>query len=346
LTSDKIEKILHEKTEDPVEILRRVAKALTSAVDLNEILEKIMKVIAELFKPRDWSLLMKDEETEELYFAIAVGEAGERLKTVRLKPGEGIAGWVAKNQEPLITEDAYKDPRFARWVDTLTGFKTGAVACIPLISKGRTLGVIELFSADEKKFSVLDLKLLEALADFTAIAIENAKYIQTIKDLTIIDDVTGLYNSRHMHTLLEAEISRSRREKTPFSIIFLDLDFFKNVNDNFDHLVGSRLLREVGQLFKQSLRSIDWAIRYGGDEFILLLPGSNKEDAIGVAKRLREYLNQNIFFRKEKFNIKITASFGVATFPDDAKHKEDLLRLADMAMYEVKKSGRDGIASA
>jgi len=231
-------------------------------------------------------------------------------------------------------------------VDTLTGFKTGAVAAIPLVSKGHTLGVIELFSADENKFSELDLKLLEALADFMAIAIENARYVQTIKDLTIIDDVTGLYNSRHLHTLLEAEISRSRREESNFSIIFLDLDFFKHVNDDHDHLVGSRLLREVGQLLKQSLRSIDWAIRYGGDEFILLLPGSNKDDSMRVARRLKEYLNENVFFRKEKLNISITASFGVATFPDDAKDKENLLRLADMAMYEVKKSGRNGVASA
>ncbi len=334
------------KLDDPVGILHEVAKALTSTVDLNEILDRIMKTIAELFQPANWSLLMVDEDTEELFFAIVVGDAGAKLKDVRLKQGEGIAGWVAKHQEPLITENAYKDPRFAKWVDKLTGFKTQAVVCLPLISKGTTLGVIELFGNAGEKFSKNDLKLIEALADFTAIAIENAHYVKRIKDLAIIDDVTGLYNSRHLHTLLETEISRSLREKTPFSIIFLDLDHFKNVNDNFDHLVGSRLLREVGQMLNYSLRSIDWAIRYGGDEFILLLPQASSEEAMMIASRLRQSLNQSVFFKKENLNITITASFGVAAFPDDATDKEDLLRLADKAMYKVKRSGRDGIATA
>jgi diguanylate cyclase (GGDEF)-like protein len=275
-----------------------------------------------------------------------VGAAGKKLKSLRLKMGEGIAGWVAENQKPLVTDDAYTDPRFAKWVDSLTGFKTGSVVCLPLISKGRTLGVIELFCSEDGKLSDLDLRLLEALSDFTAIAIENSRYIQTIKDLTIIDDVTGLYNSRHLHTLLEAEISRSNREKIPFSIIFLDLDFFKNVNDSYDHLVGSKLLKEVGGMFKQNLRTIDWAIRYGGDEFILLLPGSNKKEALRIAKRLREELNETVFLKKEHLNIKIAASFGIASFPDDADDKQALLRLADKAMYEVKNSGRDGIATA
>jgi diguanylate cyclase (GGDEF)-like protein len=339
-------KINPGKPDDPVGILHEVAKALTSTIDLNEILERIMKTIAELFQPANWSLLMLDEDTEELFFAIVVGDAEDRLKDVRLKPGEGIAGWVAKHQEPLITENAYKDPRFAKWVDKLTGFKTQAVVCLPLISKGKTLGVIELFSNAGEKFTENDLKLLEALADFTAIAIENARYVKRIKDLAVIDDVTGLYNSRHLHTLLEAEISRSSREKTPFSIIFLDLDYFKNVNDNFDHLVGSRLLREVGQMLKYNLRSIDWAIRYGGDEFILLLPRASRKEAVRLASRLRQALNQSIFFEKESLNITITASFGVAAFPDDAVDKENLLRLADKAMYKVKRTGRDGIATA
>ncbi len=340
------DRIIGEKINDPVGILHEVAKALTSTVDLNEILEKIMKIIAELFKPRDWSLLMLDEDTEELFFAIAVGDVGNKVKDIRLKLGEGIAGWVAQKQESLITEDAYNDPRFAKWVDQLTGFKTKAVVCLPLISKGRTLGVIELFGNEDAKFSYLDLRLLEALADFIAIAIENSRSVEKIKELTIIDDVTGLYNSRHLHTLLGTEISRSARKKSPFSIVFIDLDYFKNINDNFDHLVGSWLLREVGQLFKQNLRPIDWAIRYGGDEFILLLPDSTKEESVKVTKRLREELNSTVFFKKENLNISITASFGIATFPDDSRGKEDLLRLADKAMYEVKRTGRNGIATA
>ncbi len=327
-------------------ILREVAKTLASTLDLKEVLNKIMEIIAEIFQPQDWSLLMLDELQEELYFAVAVGQAGQKLKEVRLKLGEGIAGWVAKNAQPLITEDAYNDPRFARWVDGVTGFKTGAVACLPLISKGKVLGVIELFSQERKVMSSHEIELLGALVDFAAIAIENARFVERIKDLTVIDDVTGLYNSRHLHTLLETEISRSIRYQAPFSLIFLDLDHFKMVNDTHGHLVGSRLLKEVGQLYKYGLRNIDWALRYGGDEFIIILPQTGKKEALLVCQRLRRTLNEAVFFEKDGLKVQITASYGISTYPDDAHDKEEVIKQADQSMYLVKKLGRNGIALA
>jgi len=327
-------------------ILLEVGKTLTSTLDLKEVLNKIMEITAEIFQPEDWSLLMLDEEREELYFAVAVGQVRDKLKDIRLKLGEGIAGWVAKSGQPLIAEDAYQDHRFAPWVDELTGFKTKSVACVPLISKGRVLGVIELLSKEHKAMSKEDIELLSALSDFAAIAIENARFVEKIKQLTVVDDVTGLYNSRYLYTLLETEISRSLRYHAPFSLIFLDLDHFKVVNDSHGHLVGSRLLKEVGQLYKFCLRTIDWAIRYGGDEFVIILPRTGKKEAILVCQRLRRVLNEATFFEKENLNVSITASFGISTFPDDARDKEEIIKLADQSMYLVKKSGRNGIAVA
>jgi len=327
-------------------ILREVAKTLTSTLDLKEVLNQIMEIIAEIFQPEDWSLLMLDEARQELYFEVAVGRAGKKLKEVRLKLGEGIAGWVAKHGKSLITEDAYSDPRFARWVDEKTGFKTKAVACLPLISKGKVLGVIELIRKERKALSGPELELLGALVDFAAIAIENARFVERIRELAVIDDVTGLYNSRHLHALLETEISRSLRYKAPFSLIFLDLDHFKLVNDTHGHLVGSRLLKEVGQLYRYALRTIDWALRYGGDEFIIILPRTGKKEALLVCSRLRRALNDAVFFKKEGLKIQITASYGISTYPDDGRDKEAIIKLADQSMYLVKKSGRNGIALA
>lgn len=336
-----------EKTADgQLKILREIGKALTSTLDFQEVLRVIMKIIADQFKPRDWSLLLVDEESEELYFAIVVGAASEKLKAVRLKMGEGIAGWVAQHGRPLITANAYQDPRFAQWVDQRTGFETKSIVCLPLISKGRTLGVIELLNLAAGRFSERKLELLAALADFAAIAVENARYVQRIQDLSIIDDVTGLYNSRHLHTLLETEISRSLRYSGPFSVIFLDLDYFKQVNDQYGHLVGSRLLHEIGQVLRANLRTVDWATRYGGDEFVLILPRTGRKEALLVAQRLRHALNETAFLTSENLNLRITASFGIATFPEDAKTKEDVIRMADQAMYRVKRSTRDAIAQA
>ncbi len=338
-----------ESREEPFSqlgVLREIGKALTSTLDFQEVLRAIMRIIADQFQPRDWSLLLMDEESEELYFAIVVGEASDKLKDVHLKIGEGIAGWVAQTGQPLISENVYQDPRFAQWVDQKTGFETQSIVCLPLISKGRTLGVIELLNTARGHISAPDLEFLGALADFAAIAVENARFVKRIRDLSIVDDVTGLYNSRHLHALLETEISRAVRYATSFSVVFLDLDYFKLVNDNYGHLVGSRLLREIGQVLKHNLRTVDWATRYGGDEFVLILPSTGKHEALQVAKRLRSALNEEVFMNNEGLHIQITASFGLATFPDDAKSKEDVIRMADQAMYRVKRSTRDDIAQA
>ncbi len=324
-------------------ILREVGKALTSSLELDHVLAVIMEMVGKLYEPRNWSLLMLDESSDELYFEVVVGEAQERLKEVRLKVGEGIAGWAAQNGEPVIITEAYQDPRFASWVDEKSGFETRSIVCVPLISKGRTLGVIELLNLASPNQDMEHLALLEALADFAAIAIENARSVEKIKELTIVDDCTGLYNARHMHSLLETEISRAIRYNTSFSVVFLDLDYFKDINDEHGHLVGSRLLREVGQLLTHNLRTVDWAVRYGGDEFVIILPQAGKDEAGIVAQRLRNSLNRASFFEKESLNIKITASFGIATYPEDAVNKEDIIRLADQAMYKVKERTRNDI---
>jgi diguanylate cyclase (GGDEF)-like protein len=333
-------------SSDAIKLLREVGKALTSTVELDAVLRAIMEMIAKLFEPKDWSLLLVDEERGELYFAIAVGAAAEKLKHVRLKLGEGIAGWVAANGEPVIITDAYHDERFAKWVDQSSGFKTDSMLCVPMLCKGRTLGVIEMINFNAAALTAEHQELLAALADFAAIALDNARLFQRIKELTIVDDCSGLYNSRHMHTLLAAEIARSERYRHSFSVIFLDLDHFKNVNDTHGHLIGSRLLREIGQLLRGKLRTVDAAFRYGGDEFVIILPRTSKKDAMICARRLRQALNEAVFFQEEGLNIKVTASFGLAGYPEDATTKEDILRRSDQAMYLVKESTRDGIATA
>ena len=221
-----------------VAIFNDVAKALTSSLNLDSILQTIMDKMAEFFRPDTWSLLMVDEQKDELYFAIAVGDAAETLKTVRLKVGEGIAGWVARHGESLIVPDVYNDPRFAKRIDEMTKWKTRSIICVPLQSKHRVLGVIQLINCAMESFGEQEMFFLHALCDYAAIAIDNARAVEKIQELTITDDCTGLYNARHLYKTLEAEVYRSARFGYEFSVIFLDLDHFKNVNDTYGHLVG------------------------------------------------------------------------------------------------------------
>ncbi len=327
-------------------IFHDVAKALTSSLDLDSILQTIMEKMAEYFRPDTWSLLMVDEQRNELYFAIAVGDAAEGLKNVRLKVGEGIAGWVAKHGERLIVPDVSSDARFTKRIDDMTEWETRSIICVPLRSKHRVLGVIQLVNVNLEGFKEDEIFFLQTLCDYAAIAIENARSVEKIQELTITDDVTGLYNARHLYKTLETEVYRSARFAYEFTVLFIDLDHFKQVNDTYGHLIGSKLLSEIGYLIKAQLRLIDYAFRYGGDEFVILLPQTSKDAALNVAKRLRDNLRTTPFCSEEGLNLTVKASIGLATYPHDAKTPHDIIRQADEMMYLVKNTTRDNIGVA
>jgi diguanylate cyclase (GGDEF)-like protein len=289
---------------------------------------------------------MVDEAQKELSFAIAVGDAAEALKSVRLKVGEGIAGWVAKHGEQLVVPDVEADPRFAKRIDQTTQWETRSIICVPLRSKLRVLGVIQLVNVDMRQFGDQELFFLQTLCDYAAIAIENARWVERIQELTITDDCTGLYNARHLYKTLETEVYRSSRFGYEFSVLFIDLDHFKHVNDTHGHLIGSKLLSEIGYLVKAQLRLIDFAFRYGGDEFVILLPQTGKDSALVVAKRLLDGMRASSFCREEGLNLNVRASIGLATYPHDARTAHDIIRQADEMMYAVKNSSRDNIGIA
>ena len=341
LTQDQIKEL--EKKIEELSVFHQVGKALTSTLDLQEVLSLIMGKISELLKPSTWSLLLVDEKRRDLHFQIVIGKDSSNVKDYRIKIGEGLVGWVAQYGEVAIINDVHQDPRFSPEIEGMIHRHIRSMVCVPLKSKERTLGVIELINCFEDTFPNEDLSMLTSLADYAAIAIENAMYVKRIQELTITDDCTNLYNSRYFNYMIDAELSRSKRYNYDFALIFFDLDRFKSVNDTHGHLCGSRLLREIGDLTKQHLRDIDTAYRYGGDEFIVLLPQTPKEAAIIVAKRLCTLLNQSSITVEENVLVKITASFGVAAFPTDASTKVELVRLADQAMYRVKNRTRNGV---
>jgi len=287
-----------------------------------------------------------DEERDELYFAIAVGDAADTLKSARLKVGEGIAGWVARNGEGLIVPDVYNDPRFARRIDQMTKWETRSIICLPLRSKHRVLGVIQLVNVNMDGFTENETFFLQALCDYAAIAIDNAKAVEKIQELTITHACTGLYHARHLSQMLEREVYRSARFGHEFTVLFIDLDHFKQVNDTHGHLIGSKLLAEVGTAIKENLRLIDSAFRYGGDEFVILLPQTGKDAALIVAKRLRDLFRGSAFCKEDSLNLNVRASLGVATYPGDAQSAHDIIRQADEMMYMVKNTTRDNISVA
>jgi diguanylate cyclase (GGDEF)-like protein len=261
-----------------------------------------------------------------------------------LKNGEGIAGWVAREGKPVVVQDAAADPRWCG-LDEAYGVCARSVLCVPLETRGRVLGVIEVVNKKgvDQGFTARDLSLVTRLAGFAAIAIENARLYQQTKQLTLTDELTRLYNTRYFTQYLDTEIKRCRRYRSNVSLIFLDLDFFKKVNDQHGHLVGSKLLREVADVLRHGVRDVDIVARYGGDEFIVILPETRLAEAAHVAERLRQTMNDHRFLKDEGPGIALTASFGVASFPETCSSEEELIRLADQAMYRVKNRSRNGV---
>ena len=257
-----------QRTVDELAVLNEIGKALTSSLDIGEVMHVILAKVSELLKPSNWSLLLKDHATGELYFHAAVGEGSDRLLGLRLKPGEGIAGWVSQHNQPLLVPNVHADPRFASRFDKASRFHTKSILCVPLTFKDRTLGVIELVNGPrDGAFHEEDLRILGTVAEFSAIAIENARNFHKVQELTVLDDHTGLFNSRHQ------AVAAARR-------------------------IGGQIAR------------------------------------------------QPLLADKPYGPIKLTASLGVAAFPDDARDPENLIRRADEAMYHVKASERGGVFAA
>ena len=330
-----------------VTVFHELGKALTSSLQLDQVLRTIMEKINEVLRPDTWSLLLMDQDKQELYFEIATGKGADRLKDLRIKVGQGLAGWVAESGKAVVVPDTSQDSRFFAQVDSRTKMETRSIVAVPVRFREQCLGVIELINCvGPDGFSARDMALLEALADYAAIAIENARHVQRIHELTITDDCTSLYNARHMNFMLDTEIYRSHRYAFEFSLIFIDLDHFKQINDTHGHLMGSKLLAEIGAAIKENCRLIDLAFRYGGDEFVILLPQTSKENAMGVARRVHRLIRETKWLTDAELNVNITASVGVASYPTDSRTKAELLHLADDAMYLVKNTTRDCVAVA
>jgi diguanylate cyclase (GGDEF)-like protein len=237
-----------------------------------------------------------------------------------------------------------EDPRFATQFDEKLSFMTRSIIAVPLKIQERVIGVIELINSyDELMFDDVDQSILTAIADFAAIALVNARNFDRINELVVTDDLTGLYNSRHFGHLIDSEFLRAQRYQVELSLVFLDLDHLKRINDVHGHLVGSRMLSELGRLIGKNIRDCDRAARYGGDEFVIILPQTGKKHALSMAEKLLDIMRSTKFHSDDNQEICITASFGVATYPQDADSKTELLRAADIAMYNAKESGRNCI---
>jgi len=311
--------------------LFEIAQTLTGSLGTKAIVDRILAAAQTMSGAEQGLIFQRVEDTQEIECIVASGSYADQILGTRLQLGEGITGLVAQTGIGERIDDTTKDHRVLQIDDTPE--EPESMLVIPLKQKDQVFGVMTLSRVGVRPFRDEEFRLISIFSNFAAATLENARLYSEAAQMAITDYLTGLYNYRYFFKRLEEELSYSRRHGQKLSIVIIDLDRFKLYNDTYGHQEGDHLLARVGDALRASIRLSDVAFRYGGDEFSIILPDTERKEAQVVIDRLSERLHRML---PENSVVKVRASFGVATFPTDATDGEAIFRLADERMYAMK----------
>jgi len=326
---------LERRRASQLEAINAIAQQTTAVLDLKELLSKVCLLIQQAFQVAHVSVLLKDED--DLVLRACHGKLTPRLPEGGRLPHSGPWGRALEAGRTLMENDAASTPEAGLYVET------GSRMCIPLVSFGQTLGVLALDSDRPGAFNSNDTQPLESVADIVATAIQNAHYVERVKQLAYLDGLTGIFNRRFFELRMAEEIERARRFNTGMGVIMIDIDQFKRLNDEFGHLLGDEVLRQVSSLLHQQLRKIDVVCRYGGEEFAILLSQTSPQHSLAVAEKLRRIVERWQFPGVPR---PVTISAGTANYPEQGTTRDELVKAADAGLYAAKQAGRNRVCLA
>ncbi len=338
---EKIDRIFHRETYVHRQALAGFAQKMSSTLDLDEVANEMLTTICKALRLTHAKLLFPEAETGNFTTQFTYPAAKEKTPDeFRFTADNPLVAWLVKDNKPLNLEQMASIPQLkGLWtVEKEQLVASGLGLLCPLKSHGKLVGILAL---GKKQSDALyyheDTELVMSMATQASIVIENAQLYTQATTRANTDGLTGLYNHRHFHERLEQEIARGTRFGTVFSLIMLDIDLFKTYNDIYGHQAGDRILRRLSEHIKSSVRSIDMAFRYGGEEFAVILPETKLDDAYNVAERIRKTVET----RMSSKAIPTTVSLGAASWPSDGVTREEIISAADIALYQAKQTGRN-----
>ena len=318
--------------------LYEVAQKVSSVLDLEKLFDIVADAIRQVTAFDICALYLWDEMKQELSLGMIKHPTPGVFEGFSIKLGDGIIGAVARNRSAEVIDDASADPRF--FTRSGDSYPPRSMMVVPLIVEDQLVGALSVGSLQAGIFTREHLRLLTILASQAAVAVENAILYRRTEQLAITDPMTSLYNYRYFYVRLGDELKRARVQDSSVSLVYIDLDNFKQYNDTFGHPTGDRILREFAAILRASVRDVDTPVRYAGDEFVILLANTDVDEARQVAERIRRSVESHMFLRDEApGEIKLTISAGVAAYPRNAKTESELIYLADQAMYCGKRQG-------
>lgn len=341
---EKTNKELEKRVEE-INLIHEFSQKIVSTLDLEELYRVIDSFLGDKVGFHEFALLVcNDEENpQEVVIQTARGFAdSSKIRGMQFHAGEGLTGQVLQTGKYCYIPDTSQEPRYLYYKGEHR--KDGSFLSIPLLFKGKLVGILNFNRPERDGFSAQDVRFLKTIAVEMAIALVNATLYSRTKELAVRDELTHLYNRRHFQALLNLEIKRADRFGQPVSLLMVDIDRFKRINDTYGHLGGDHRLREFAQLLISSLREVDMVARFGGEEFVIVLPNTSKRDARLVAEKLCFLTRQHLFSQDTaKPLLPFTISLGVASYPIDGQTVESLIKVADLALYQAKENGRDRV---
>jgi len=327
---------LERRRASQLEAINAIAQQMTAVLDLNELLSKVCVLVQQAFGVSQVSVLLKDEDelvmrAKNGMLTACVSEGG-RLP-ISDKP------WCSalEHSKTIVQNGTVERSSSRLYVESLSQM------CIPLISFGQALGLLVVDSSKKNAFNTNDIQPLESVADICATAIQNAYYVDRVRQLAYLDGLTGIFNRRFFEMRIAEEIERARRLQSGLGVLMIDIDHFKRLNDEFGHLLGDEVLRQVSSILHQQVRKIDVVCRYGGEEFAILLSQTTPQHSLAIADKLRRIVESWQFPGVAR---PVTISAGAANYPEHGLTRDELVQAADAGLYAAKQAGRNRVCLA